>query len=160
LLVAALATSRAWQRDWLLGHPQRGLADGARQVVEAIQQSLAISHEQPIDALIYVHAEPALVFHLRAHGLPVVQPVQDLEFTRKPGVDRAPTFVILGDRSRHEPGLQGPPAGDVRWRPVAQLELAVPPLVWLDEAWQPVTDGGLDRLYHLEVWRVGSAPNP
>ncbi len=160
LLVAALATSRVWQRDWLLGHPQRGLADGARQVVEAIQQSLAISHEQPIDALIYVHAEPALVFHLRAHGLPVVQPVQDLEFTRKPGVDRAPTFVILGDRSRHEPGLQGPPAGDARWRPVAQLELAVPPLVWLDEAWQPVTDGGLDRLYHLEVWRVGSAPNP
>lgn len=160
LLLGAVASSRAWQRDWLIGHQQMGLAEGARQVVEAIQQSLEISHKQPIDALIYVHAEPALVFHLRARGLPVVRPVQDLEFTRKPGVDRAPTFIILGDRSQREPGFEGPPAGDARWRPVAQLELAVPPLVWLDEAWQSVADGALDRPYHLEVWRVGSAPNP
>jgi hypothetical protein len=157
-LVLGVRQVSGWQR-WI-GHPQQGLADGARQVVEAIQQSLAISQKQPVDALVYVHAEPALVYHLRARGLPVVQPVQDLEFTRKPGVDRAPTFVILGDRSHREPGFQRPPAGDPRWRRVADLELAVPPLVWLDEAWQPVAEGGLDRPNHLEVWRVGSAPNP
>ena len=160
LLTLILGGNRGggWPR-WI-GHPQQGLADGARQVVEAVRESLAISDKQPVDALIYVHAEPALVFHLRAQGLPVVQPVQDLEFTRKPGVDRAPTFVILGDRSQREPGFQRPPAGDARWRQVAHLELAVPPLVWLDEAWQPVADGGLDRPDHLEVWRVGAAPNP
>jgi hypothetical protein len=143
-----------------IGHPQQGLADGARQVLDGVRQSLGLSHKEPVNALVYVHAEPALVYHLRALGLPVVQPVQDLEFTRKPGVDQAPTFVIVGERSQREPGFQGPARDDPRWRPVAQLELAVPPLVWLDEAWQPVADGGLDRPYRLEVWRVGAAPNP
>jgi hypothetical protein len=160
LLTLVLGGNRLgeWQR-WI-GHPQQGLADGARQVVDGVRESLGISHQQPVDALVYVQAEPALVFHLRSLGLPVVQPVQDLEFTRKPGVDRAPTFVIVGERSQREPGFQGPPRDDPRWQPVAQLELPVPPLVWLDEAWQPVGEGGLDRPYRLEVWRVGTAPNP
>lgn len=160
LLILALVGTQVGGWQGSIGHSQQGLADGARQVLDGVRQSLGLSPKEPVNALVYVHAEPALVFHLRALGLPVVQPVQDLEFTRKPGVDQAPTFVIVGERSQSEPGFQGPARDDPRWRPVAQLELAVPPLVWLDEAWQPVADGGLDRPYRLEVWRVGAAPNP
>jgi len=157
--------NRPSRRELLTGHSQQGMAQAARDVAEALRLDLGQSGQGPIDALVYLHAEPALLYHLRALGLPVVQPVQDLEFAKKPGVDRAPTFVIVGDRSGREPGFQGPPLGDSRWRQVTRLALAVPPLVWLDEAWEPIPGGttndrSLDRPYHLEVWRVGSAPNP
>ncbi|MFN8855422.1 MAG: ArnT family glycosyltransferase [Planctomycetaceae bacterium] len=165
MLLAVGLGNRPTRREFLTLHPQQGLARVAGEVAEALRQDLGQPDQGPINALVYVHAEPALLYHLRVLGLPVVQPVQDLAFTQKSGVDRAPTFVIVGDRSRREPGFEGPPLADSRWRQVTELEFAVPPLVWLDEAWEPI-DGStdrsrtLDRPYHLEVWRVGSAPNP
>ena len=165
MLLAVGLGNRPTRREFLTLHPQQGLARVAGEVAEALRQDLGQPDQGPINALVYVHAEPALLYHLRVLGLPVVQPVQDLAFTQKSGVDRAPTFVIVGDRSRREPGFEGPPLADSRWRQVTELEFAVPPLVWLDEAWEPIdgsTDGSrtLDRPYHLEVWRVGRAPNP
>lgn len=49
------------------------------------------------EALVYVCGEPAVVFHLRASGLPLVSPVADLGFLGKP--QPRPTFVVMTSRA-------------------------------------------------------------
>ncbi len=54
--------------------------------------------------LIYVYAEPALFFHLRAEGLEAVAPVADLQFAEMPA--EWPTFLVVGPHAERSEAFQ------------------------------------------------------
>ncbi len=68
--------------------------------VHTIQRRLHA--EFPGDVILYIYAEPAVFYHLRAQGLEAVAPVADLGFAAQPAT--VPTFLFLGphaERSEH-----------------------------------------------------------
>jgi len=80
-------TAHAWQ-------DRSGLQSVARQIADQIQQKLESEPRADKGAIVYVWGEPALVYNLRANGLPYVAPVQDLSFVGKP--QPLPTYIVYG----------------------------------------------------------------
>jgi dolichyl-phosphate-mannose-protein mannosyltransferase len=75
-----------------------GLERAARQIQKRVQA------EYQGQAVVYVYAEPALFYHLRANDLPIVAPVADLGF-----VDRSspvPVLLAVGLHAERSPSFQ------------------------------------------------------
>ena len=75
------------------GKLSRDIRLAAADLADTVLQGTSRSEQ----SVVYVYGEPALLFQLRLFGLPVVQPVEHLNFAR-PGELKAtvPTYVITG----------------------------------------------------------------
>ena len=75
---------------------------GLEQSAEKIADQLESQYQN--QAIVYVYAEPALFYHLRAKGLPMVAPVADLGFADRPSA--VPTLLAVGPHARRSPEFQ------------------------------------------------------
>ena len=66
--------------------------------------SSRIRSETKLDSIVYVMGEPALFFHLKAAGLPLVGPVQGLEFLE--GNAPVPVYLVRTSRAFRSRGFQ------------------------------------------------------
>jgi hypothetical protein len=88
--VEPIPNFRASEPSWIWT-PRTDIVRAARHIRDQIEQQTASG-----DAVVYVYAEPALVFQLRLLGLSAVQPVQHLNFARAEApVPTVPTFVVM-----------------------------------------------------------------
>ena len=90
-LRSAMGTSHAWRDRGSL----QAAAVKSASWIKAETKSHGFS---PDEAIVYVFGSPAWVFALKANQLPLVSPVQDLDFVQRERL--RPTFVIL-----HEPAV-------------------------------------------------------
>ena len=74
---------------------------GLEHVAARIKNLASQQNRRPI---IYVYAEPALYFHLRAEGLEAVAPVADLQFAMRPAA--SPTLLAAGPHAEQSEAFQ------------------------------------------------------
>jgi 4-amino-4-deoxy-L-arabinose transferase-like glycosyltransferase len=90
----------AWQ-------PRVGLRKLAPDMVRQARNQAQAAGFRPDEVLLYVYGEPALFFHCRRYGLPLVAPVADpqaaLAASREIG---RPTLLATGPHAHHSPEFQ------------------------------------------------------
>lgn len=94
-LQSVLMTTR---KGFVGGRPRNELADVAARVLTAIRED---SKDGPslsgVRQIVYVYAEPGLLFHLSTDDI-LVGPITDLGFARptQPGTQQLPTYLVAG----------------------------------------------------------------
>lgn len=91
--------NRSWVAGW---QPRTGLARLAPQIQAAIQTDAASRrNSRGTQAVLYVHAEPGLFFHLPAEGL-AVQPAGNLNFVDIEATRKLPTYLVTGPHAHRD----------------------------------------------------------
>lgn len=99
LVRCQLGTSYAWE-------DRASLVEGLQTFTAQISDATRTAGFPDDEAIVYVQGAPPVIFHLRAHNLPLATPVQDLAFVNSPSP--RPTFKI--DLKRHSNLLRSPGA--------------------------------------------------
>jgi 4-amino-4-deoxy-L-arabinose transferase-like glycosyltransferase len=140
----------AWQDD------RRGL----ERVAASIRQTLhSSSRSESADAgtgqVVYVYGEPALLFHLRAQGHPLVQPIGSLSVEpARVGQLMVPTYLAAGLHALHDPAyLSSFEQSADRFQLVASYPYQPSMLVRLDQA-DPRTQEWKKSIAEVRLYRM------
>lgn len=98
LLVCVQSVLMTSHKGFVGGRPRNELADVATRVLAAIRQdSLDSPTLSGVKQIVYVYAEPGLLFHLATNEI-LVGPVTNLGFVRpnQPGSPRLPIYLVAG----------------------------------------------------------------
>jgi dolichyl-phosphate-mannose-protein mannosyltransferase len=82
---SCLGTAHIW-RD------RNGVQTLAAQLTEEIRSATAAAGHPSDEAIVYVYGQPAMLFGLKASGLPLIGPIQAQDFPR--GVHPRPVFLV------------------------------------------------------------------
>ncbi len=85
-----VGTAHAWK-------DRAGTQSAVQMFSEQVREITRKAGYSSDEAIVYVCGEPAVVFHLRANGLPLVSPVPNLGFLGQP--QPRPTFVVMTSRA-------------------------------------------------------------